>query len=203
MSLLHQEQKDDAALGEEFTKGTSHVVLAAVAAAIIVTIAIAAYFVAGQKPAMATADIAYVIAHLQHTESSGLDANGAPMTKDSFDQMLLFTRLQLHNQSKGPLFVEKIQVDVTMADGVHTAFARSPTEYSRVFLAYPGISVPHDSAMPLDPTLDAGQTIDGAFVANFGVSKEQWDARTGLSYTVFFRYQPSLVITPKIAITEQ
>lgn len=203
MSLLHQEQKDDAALGEEFTKGTSHVVLAAIAAAIIVTIAIAVYFIAGQKPPMATADIAYIIAHPQHTESSGLDANGAPMTKDNFDQMLLFTRLRLHNQSNGPLFVQKIQVDVTLADGVHTAFARSPGEYNQVFLAYPGIAVPHDSAMPFDPTLDPGQTVDGAFVANFGVSKQQWDARSGLTYTVFFRYQPSLVVAPKVAITEQ
>lgn len=203
MSLLHQEDRDDAAKGEELTKGTSHVGLATVIAAIVVTIAIAAYVIAGQKPAMATGEILSVVAHPQHTESSGFDANGAPMMKDSFDQMLVFTRVRLHNQSNSPLFVEKVQVNVTLADGIHTAYARAPGEYDQVFLAYPGIPVPHESALPLNPTLDPGQTIEGTFVANFGVSKEQWDARTGLNYTVAFRYQPSLVLTPKVAITEQ
>ena len=201
MSLLHQEERDDAAKGEELTKGTSHVVLATVVAAIVVTVAIAAYVIAGQKPPMSTGDILSVVAHPQHTESSGFDANGAPMTKDSFDQMLLFTRVWLHNQSNTPLFVERIQVDVTLADGIHSAYARTPGEYDQVFLAYPGISVPHESALPLTPTLDPGQTIDGTFVVNFGVSQAQWDARTGLKYTVSFRYQPSLVLTPKVAIT--
>ena len=203
MSLLHQEDRDDAAKGEELTKGTSHVVLATVIAAVVVTIAIAVYVIAGQKPAMAIGDVLSVVAHPQHTESSGFDANGSPMIKDDFDQMLVFTRVRLHNQSTSPLFVEKIQVDVTLADGVHTAYARSPGEYDQVFLAYPGIPVQHDSAMPLTPTLDPGQTIEGTFVANFGVSKAEWDARTGLNYTVSFRYQPSLVLTPKVAITEQ
>ena len=44
MSLLHQESPeeiDDAALGEEYTKGSSHVILAAIIAAVIVSAAIA------------------------------------------------------------------------------------------------------------------------------------------------------------------
>ena len=43
MSLLHQESQeeiDDAALGEEFTKGSSHVVRAGVIAAVLVTVTI-------------------------------------------------------------------------------------------------------------------------------------------------------------------
>ena len=44
MSLLHQdspEEIDDAARGEEFTKGTSHVVWASALATVLVTVAIA------------------------------------------------------------------------------------------------------------------------------------------------------------------
>ena len=46
MSLLQQEtpdKVDDAALGEELTKGSSHVVWATIAATVLVTIAIAIY----------------------------------------------------------------------------------------------------------------------------------------------------------------
>ena len=66
MSLLHQdspEEIDDAALGEELTKGTSHVVVATVIAAVVVTIAIAIYVLAGQKPPAATGEIVQVWAH--------------------------------------------------------------------------------------------------------------------------------------------
>ena len=52
MSLLQQEERevDDAALGEELTKGSSHVVWAAIAATVVISIAIGAYVIAGQKP---------------------------------------------------------------------------------------------------------------------------------------------------------
>lgn len=203
MSLLHQEDRDDAALGEDLAKGSSHVIIATVVAAALVTIAIAVYVIAGQKAPMATGEIVSVIAHPQHTEGSGYDANGSPMIKESFDQMLVFTRVRLHNQSKIPLFVERVQMDLTLADGIHSAYARTPGEYDQVFLAYPGIPVPHDSALPFNATIEPGQTIEGTFVTNYGVSKAQFDAHTGLGYTVSFRYQPSLVLAPKGAITEQ
>ena len=52
MSLLQQESSelDDAARGEEFTKGSSHVALASIIAAVVVTIAVAIYVMAGQTP---------------------------------------------------------------------------------------------------------------------------------------------------------
>jgi hypothetical protein len=106
MSLLHQdtpEEIDDAARGEELTKGSSHLAWTALAAFVLVSIAIAVYFIAGQKPPPLTGDIVAVWAHPQHTETSGLDANGAPMPKDSFDQVLVFTEVRLHNQSNLPL----------------------------------------------------------------------------------------------------
>ncbi len=74
MSLLHQNSRDldDAARGEELTKGTSHVVWAAILATILVTIAIAVYVIAGEKPPAATAAVEQVWAHPMHSESSGL-----------------------------------------------------------------------------------------------------------------------------------
>src|ERR1035438_5962332 len=111
MSLLHQdssEEIDDAARGEEFTKGSSHVLWASLVAGVLVTIAIAVYVLAGQKPPAATGEIQQVWVHPQHTETSGLDANGAPMPKESFDQVMVFALVKLQNQSKQPLFLHNI-----------------------------------------------------------------------------------------------
>jgi hypothetical protein len=206
MSLLNQERQnavDDAALGEELTKGSSHVVWATVAATILVTIAIAIYVIAGQKPPVVTGDVIAVWAHPQHTESSGFDANGAPMPKDSFDQVLVFAEVRLHNQSKIPLYLLNVMTNADLADGIHSSYAASRSDYDRVFLAYPGMPVPHGPGLPNDLSLDPGQTVDGTFVSSFRLTKQEWDARKNLNFSFTFRYQPSVVLTPHAPVIEQ
>ncbi len=206
MSLLNQEtpdEIDDAARGEEFTKGSTHVVWATVVATVLVSIAIAIYVIAGEKPPAITGEIVAVWAHPQHTETSGLDASGAPMPKESFDQVLVFTEVRLHNQSKAPLFLLTILTNATVEDGIHSSYAASQSDYDRVFLAYPGIPVPHGPALPLNLTLEPGQSVDGTFVSSFRLTKQQWDARKDLDFSFTFRYQPSLVLTPHAAVIEQ
>jgi hypothetical protein len=206
MSLLHQdnpEEIDDASRGEEFTKGSSHVVWAAVAAFVAVSIAIAIYMIAGQKPPAVTGDIVAVWAHPQHTETSGLDANGALMPKESFDQVLVFAEVKLHNQSKQPLFLLNVTSNASLEDGIHSSYAASEADYDRVFLAYPGIPVPHGAGLPINLTLNPGQSADGTFVSSFRLSKQQWDARKDLNFSFTFRYQPSLKLAPHAAVMEQ
>jgi hypothetical protein len=203
MSLLHQEQMDDAARGEELTKGTSHVVIAFAVAAVLVSAAIAWYVIAGQKPPVAAGDIVSVWAHPQHTTTSGMDASGANVPVESFDQVMVFTHVKLHNQSKEPIFLINMTTNATLDDGIHTSYAASPSDYDRMFVAYPDLPVPHEKALPLEAEIDPGQTLEGTFVSAFKMTKAQWDARKDLNFAFTFRYQPKLVLTPKVAITEQ
>jgi hypothetical protein len=206
MSLLQQEERelDDAALGEELTKGTSHVVWAAITATLLVSIAIAIYVIAEQKPPIATGEIVAVWAHPQHTETSGFDASGAPTAKQEVDQVMVFTQVRLHNQSDHPLFLSNVLTNVTINDGIHSSYAANKADYDRIFVAYPNIPVPHNTPIsPLDATLDPGQTVEGTFVSAFRMTKQEWDARKKLDYTFSFRYQPNLVLAPQVAIIEQ
>lgn len=206
MSLLHQdtpEEVDEAALGEELTKGSSHLVWTTVAAAILVSIAIAIYFIAGQKPPAVTGDIVAVWAHPQHTETSGFDANGAPMPKESFDQVLVFAEVRLLNQSKLPLSLLNVMTNATLNDGIHSSYAASQGDYDRVFLAYPDIPVPHGTGLPLSLILAPGASVDGTFVSSFRLTKQMWDERKNLDFSFTFRYQPSLVLTPHTPIIER
>jgi hypothetical protein len=205
MSLLQQDGTglDDAAKGESFTKGTSHVVIAAVVATIVVSVAIAAYVIAGQKPPAVTGDVISVVVHPMHAETSGFDASGAVIPKESFDQVYVFTQVRLHNQSKGPMFLSAMMTNATLVDGIHSSYAAPASDYDRIFLAYPDMPVPHNKALPLDATIEAGQTVEGTVVSAFKLNKQAWDARKDLSFTFSFRYQPNLVLTPHIAVTEQ
>jgi hypothetical protein len=203
MSLLHQEQKDDAARGEELTKGTSHVVIAGVVAAVVVTVAIAIYVIAGQKPPVATGEVLNVWAHPMHTQTPGVDASGAQIAVESFDQVMVFAQVRLHNQSQSILSLLNITANTTLDDGIHTCYAATPSSYDTVFMAYPNLGVPHGKALPLVADIQPGQSLEGTFVAAFKMSKEQWDARKDLNFAFSFRYQPNLVLKPNVPVIEQ
>ena len=204
MSLLHQEpetQLDDAARGESFTKGTSPLVLATIAAVLLVSAAIAVYVITGQKPPVATGEILDVWAHPMHTVTPGFDASGSPMSQDAFDQVLVFARVRLHNQTKNPLFLHQILTNITLDDGVHTSYAAMPSQYERVFLAYPELSQWKQSTLSPELTLEPGQTVEGTFVSSFRMAREQWDARKALTFTFNFRYQQGVTLTAQGAVT--
>jgi len=204
MSLLHQEERDDAARGEELTRGTSHVVIAAIVAGLLMSIAIAIYVIAGQKPPFASGEIEAIWAHPQHTETSGLDANGMPMPKESVDQVMVFTTVKLQNKTDHQLFLGNVTTNVTLDDGIHSAYAANKGDYERIFVAYPNIPVPHLAPIStLGTTIDPGQTLEGTFVSAFMMTQQQWDARKSLDYTFAFRYQPALAVTPHVTITER
>jgi hypothetical protein len=207
MSLLQQDSSelDDAAKGEELTKGTSHVVWAALAATVVVSIAIAVYVLAGQKPPVVKGQILAVWDHMQHTTTSGFDASGAPMAQESVDQMFVFAKITLRNQTEHPIFLTDVLTNVTLADGIHSSYAANKTDYDRLFVAYPDLQVPHGPAIsPLDTEIDPGQSVEGEIVSAFkGMSKQQWDARKKLDFTFSFRYQPSVVIAPQLPVIDQ
>jgi hypothetical protein len=199
MSLLHQdtpEEIDDAARGEEFTKGSSHVVWASVIAAVLVTVAVAVYVITGQKPAVATGEIEQVWVHPQHSETSGFDANGAAMAKESFDQVYVFALVKLHNQSKAPLFLHNTMANIKLDDGIRSSYAATAADYDRVFIAYPAMPVPHGKGLPLMMTIEPDQTVEGTIVSAFRMNKQQWDAGKDLNFTFAFQYQPSMTLAP-------
>lgn len=203
MSLLHQEDKDDAARGEELTKGTSHVVIASVIAAVLVSAAVAWYIIAGQKPPLATGQVLGVWVHPIHVQTPTMDASGAYMPSESFDQVLVFARVRIHNQSEAPLFMWNAATNVTLPDGIHTSYAAGRIDYDRVFVAYPNLGVPHDKPLLLDTEIDAGQTQEGEIVSAFRITKQQWDARKDLDFTFSFHYQPNLVLKPTTPVIDQ
>jgi hypothetical protein len=205
MSLLHQDSPqeiDDAARGEEF-RGTSHVLWSSLLATVLVAVAVAFYVLAGHKPPVASGEIVQVWAHPNHVVTSGLDANGEPMAKESFDQVLVFARVKLHNESKNPLVLEDVLANARLADGILSVSAGSAGQFDEVFLAYPELAALHSHAFSPRATLAPGQSVEGTAFWVFRRSKQEWDARQDLNFTFKFQYQANLVLAPHTAVMEQ
>jgi hypothetical protein len=221
MSLLHQnsqEEIDDAARGEEFTKGSSHLVWAAIVAALLVTTAVIAFVLASRKPPVATGEIVQVWAHPTHGETSGVDANGDPMAKEYFDQVLLFARVKLHNQSKFPILLQDALANLAPGDGSPLSVsAGSVAQYEEAFLAYPELARLHTAPLALRSNLAPGQSEEGTAFWVIRMTKQQWVARKdwqpepnhndpgskfGLNFTFSIQYQPNLVLAPQTPVTE-
>ena len=205
MSLLQQDspELDDAARGEDLTKGSSHLLATAIFATVLVSLAIAGYFISGIKPIVITGEVEQVWAHPQHSATSGFDANGAPMAKESYDQVYVFAKVKLHNQSDKPLFLHQVMTNATLADGIHTSYAATASDYERIYIAYPTMPIPHQAALSPQTTIPPGQTVEGIMVSAFKLDKEQWDAHKDLTFTFAIQYQPNLVLTPHAPVIEQ
>jgi hypothetical protein len=201
MSLLQQEKRD--AAGESYTKGTSHVILATVIAVVLVSAAMTVYVISGEKPPASTGQIVDVWAHPMHTETSGWDANGAAIPKEEIDQLLLFTHVRLHNQGKQPIFLHQALANLTLPDGIHSSYAAMPSDYERLFKAYPQLQQWHASPISPDLTIQPGETKEGTFVCSYRMTKADWESRKGLGYTFNFQYLPALVLDWKGTVTER
>lgn len=205
MSLLDQsgEENDDAARGEELTKGSSHIVWASLSAILLVTLVVAVYVLVQEKPPAARGEIVQVWAVPRHIETSGFDANGEPMAKESFEQVLVFAHVKLHNQSKYPLYLEDVLANAKLGDGTLSVSAGSTGQYEEVFIAYPELAALHAGSLSPRTTLAPGQSVEGNILWAFRLGRQEWDARKKLDFTFKFHYQPSLVLAPHTAVMEQ
>lgn len=201
MSLLQQESRE--AAGESYTKGTSHVIIATVIAVVLVSAAVTIYVISGEKPPASTGEIVEVWAHPMHSETSGWDANGAVIPKESIDQVLLFTHVKLHNQSKQPIFLHQVLANLTLPDGIHSSYAAMPPDYERLFKAYADLQQWHAPPISPDLTIQPGESKEGTFVCSYRMTKADWETRKALGYTFNFQYLPALTLDWKGAITER
>jgi hypothetical protein len=206
MSLLHQESEqelDDAARGESFTKGSSHVVWATIIAVVVVSLAIGLYAWFGQKKPVVSGEIVQVWAHPRHVETSGFDAAGAPMAVDVFDEVLVFARIKLENQTKDPLYLQDILANAALSDGVLSVSAGNAAQFDEVFLAYPELAALHSNCLAPRTMIAPGQKLEGTAFWAVRRTKQEWDARKDLNFTFSFQYQSSVTLAPHTAVIEQ
>ena len=207
MSLLQLEKDpgrpNSGSNGEDYAKGSSYLLWTFMAAFALITIGISLFLMADRKPPVASGEVTQVWAHAVHTINTPVDAAGVPTPAEMFDQVLVFAQMRIHNQSDQPVVLKEILSNVTLDDGIHSSYAAGPTDFDRIFIAYPELGGLRSKTLTRDTVIQPSQTLEGMIVSSFHVSKEQWTGRKNLNFTVEFKLHPDLTLTPSGPVSEQ
>ena len=208
MSLLQikndpAHEHDASSEGEDLAKGSSYLVWTTLAAFVVVTVGFILFLIAVHRPPVAAGEVTQVWAHGVHTLTTPVDANGVQSAEQPFDQVLVFAKIRVRNQSDEPIVLKDMLTNATFEDGVHSSYAATATDYDRIFIAYPGLKGLHAKTLVRDTVVAPGQVLDGMIVSSFHVSKEEWAAHKDLNFTIQFKFHPDLILTPKGPVTEQ
>jgi len=202
MSLLQQEELDDAARGEELTKGLQPRGDRRPYAVMVVSAAIAIYMIAGQKPPFATGEItpSGCIPSTRKLQDSTPAARPCPADRRPGDGL---HHRPLHNQTATrSIWATRpptprsttASTPATRPTGAITTASGSPIRRFPCRIWRPFGARHHDRPRP-----------DGGRHLRFGVHDDPaaWDARKKMDYTFEFRYQAPLTVAPHVAITER
>ncbi|AXC11153.1 hypothetical protein ACPOL_1811 [Acidisarcina polymorpha] len=167
------------------------------AAAVVVLLVIGAYVYFGEKPPVAAGEVAHLTAYPVHRVSnSALEATpAAAKVEQTFDQIVVVAEVRLHNRSHGPLFLSDMSAVLSLPGEEQRSLAANPTDFNRVFVAYPDLVPIKQPPLLRDTTIPAGGSVEGELVFNYPITKQQWDLRRSLDITISFLHQKDLVLT--------
>jgi hypothetical protein len=168
-----------------------------VIAAVVVSIALGLYVYLGQRPPVATGEVLTSTVYPVHTSiNNGAGGNdGMAGSSETYDQVIVVTKVRIRNQTDIPLFVQDIGSAIKLPDGSQqTNVAASNKDMDRVFQAYPSLSYLRGDPMPRDATLSPGQAAEGLAIFNYPITKEQWDTLQTAKVVVQFMHQKNLEI---------
>jgi hypothetical protein len=196
-------EHDASSEGEDLAKGSSHIIWAILAASVFMIVAVTVLWVAIHKPPIAAGEVTQIWAHGVHTLNTPIDANGVQSAGEVFDQVLVFAKLRIRNQSEKPIVLKDILINATFEDGIHSSYVATAIDYDRIFIAYPELKGLQAPTLVRETVISPGQVLDGMVISSFHVSQAQWAAHKDLNITVQFQFHPDLVLVPKGPITEQ
>ena len=163
-------------------------------AAVIVGVAIAAYFYLGKGKPVASGDVARISLYPIHSETSGGGPGpGMEGQAEGYDQLLVFAQVHIHNLSKDPITITELRGNVTLTDPVDpeqpiaTSRAASPKDFNRLFTAYPQLSPLRMDPILRGTSIAPGATAEGLLIFNYSMTKDAWDKRKHFAVVVSFR----------------
>lgn len=168
-----------------------------VIAAIVLTIALGLYVYLAQRPPVASGEVLASTVYPVHTSiNNGAGGNdGMAGSSESYDQVIILTKIRIRNQTDIPLFMQDIRSAIKLPDGSQqTNEAASEKDVDRVFQAYPSLSYLRADPIPPDITLAPGQAAEGLAIFNYPLTKEQWDTLQTAKVVVHFMHQKNLEI---------
>jgi hypothetical protein len=168
--------------------GFGRIALRVIAAAILAGALVAGWFYYGQRKPIANGDVARITLYPIHNAmSGGSDQEGMAGQNQSYDQLIVFTQIHVHNLSSAPITILELQGNLTMQDATEsTSLAASQNDSNRLFGAYPQLSPLRLDPLLRNTVIQPGQTAEGMLVFNYSMNKAQWEQRKKFEVNVTF-----------------
>ena len=165
-------------------------------AAIVISLAIAIFVYFVRRPPVAAGQILNLNYYPVHsTVNGGAGDAGMAGGNQSFDQLVILAKVQVHNQTNIPLFLEDIAANVTMPDGsTESGIAAGARDFDRVFQAFPALNSLRSAPFDRSATLQPGQSTEGLAIFSFPFTRQQWDSRKSGAIVISFAHQKDLAI---------
>lgn len=157
---------------------------------------IAAYVYFNEKPPVVAGDILHLTAYPIHRESKANEftTQSIAPVENKFDEIIIIADVRLHNQSQGPVFLADMAAVLKLPTEEDRSLAAIPSDFNRVFIAYPALAPMKQQPLLRDITIPAGATAEGQLIFNYPITKEQWDQRQSLNLVLSFTNQKDLVL---------
>jgi hypothetical protein len=181
---------------------SSRMLFIVLAAFVIVSLAIGAYFYINDKPPVSAGQVLSLNIYPIHRElSTGPTGQGGLAGQsETYDEVIVFADVRITNQTDIPIFLQDMWAILDLPDGPQRNGAATQSDFDKVFLAYPAARAFRKDPIQRDLTLPPGQKVEGLMVFHFDIPKADWDARNGMDIHVTFQHQNALVISiPKTA----
>jgi hypothetical protein len=167
------------------------------AAAVLITLAIAIFVYFVRRPPPSAGEILAVNYYPVHSTVTGAGgAGGMQGGNQSYDQLLILTKVRVRNQTNIPLFLEDIAATVTMPDGsTESSIGAGSRDFERVFQAFPTLSSLRSAPFDRSATVAPGQSTEGLAIFSFPFTQQQWDSRKSGDVVVSFAHQKNLLMS--------
>jgi hypothetical protein len=174
-----------------------------VVAALVLGAVVGVYLLSSRKPPTSFGSITRMEAIPMHIESSSSVGAGQQglLTNDveKFDQVIVAVQISIKNATDKPMFIKNIEANLTTDQGEFPDEAAAPSDYERLFQAYPKLKENAIPPLRAESKLAAGEQQQGMAIFGFHVTKDAWDKRKSLKVAVnLYDHNPLILDTSQV-----
>ncbi len=108
--------------------------------------------------------------------------------------VLATVQLTLKNLTEKPLSLRNVNVSIQTDKGEFSDDFASVANFQRYFQAFPDLQQHSIEGLPRDLKIPPGNQVSGSVIVSFPITKQEFDARRGLSTSVSFYDHPPVTI---------
>jgi fructose-specific phosphotransferase system component IIB len=170
-------------------------------AALVIGAILGVYLLSSRKPPTSFGSITRMEAIPVHVESNrSMGAQGL-ITNDveKFDQMIVAVQISINNATDKPMYIKDVEAKLTTDQGEFPDEAAAPSDYERLFQAYPKLKENAIPPLRAESKLAAAEQHQGMAIFSFHVTKDAWDKRKSLKVAVnLYDHNPLVLDTAQI-----